>query len=172
MSRPHRMLRRSAVAAAVLLAGSMVAPGAALAGIQSEATVSASVATARWSVIPSASGGTSLTTSFQTGYGDKTKYALVDVYNNGTVAVSGFTITGTRGGSGSGSLQACSSGWVKPAKSKDAPLCDGSDTGSAVGTMQSGRGLAVASSIPPGGRVSLRIQSSNTTWSLSVAVTV
>ena len=172
MSRPHRVLRRSAVGAALLLAGVMVAPGPASAGILAVADAGASVTTARWSSIPAAVGATSLTTSFQTGYGEKSaKFAIVDIYNNGTVAVSGFTLTGTRSGPGSGTLQSCASGWVEPAKAKDAPTCDGSDSGAAVGTLQPGRGLAIASSIPPGGRVSLRIQSSNTTWTLSVAVT-
>jgi hypothetical protein len=170
MQGTRRFLRRSAVAAAALLVVGMVAPGAALAGILSEADASTSVATARWSAIPAVTGGTSLTTSFQTAYGDKTKYAVVDVYNNGTVTVSGFTIKGSRGGSGSGTVQACDSGWVLPAKAKDVPLCGGAEAGSAVGTLQSGRDLAIASSIPPGGRVSLRIQSNNTSWSVSVAV--
>jgi len=171
MPGPRRMLRRSAVAATVLLAVSMVAPGAALAGILSVADASASVGTARWSAIPTVTGGTSLTTSFQTSYGDKSKSTIVEVYNNGTVAVSGFTLTGTRGGTGSGTVQACPEGWTAPAKAKDVPLCGGSEAGSAVGTLQSGRGLAIGSSIPPGGRVSLRIQSTNTTWNLSVSVT-
>jgi hypothetical protein len=146
------MLRRSAVATAVLLAVSMVAPGSALAGILSEATASASVNTARWSAIPTSSGGTSLTTSFQTGYGEKgTRYAIVDIYNSGTVAVSGFTLTGSRGGSGNGIVQACPEGWTAPAKAKDVPLCGGSEAGSSVGSVQPGRGVAVAASIPPGG---------------------
>jgi hypothetical protein len=172
MSRSIRLMRRVAVVSALLVVAGTVAPGAALAGILAEATASASVATARWSAVPAAAGASSLTTSFSTGYGTgQTRYALVDVYNSGTVPISGFTILGTRTGSGNGTLQACASGWTEPSRNNQAPRCDGAAAGASVATLQPGSPLSIAASIPPGGRLSLRIQSSNATWSLSVAVT-
>lgn len=173
MIRPRSALRRVAVAGTLVLACAMVTPGTALAGILSDATTTSVVQTARWSAIPAAPGGTSVTSSFAMPYGEKqTRYALVDVYNTGSVSISGFTITGTRTGSGNATVESCASGWTPPAKAKDAPLCNGATNGGGVGTLVPGGGLSVAATIPPGGRVSLRIMSQTGTWNLSVAVTV
>lgn len=166
-------LRRAAVIAVLLLVVTVIAPGAALAGILADVAAGSAVATARWSAIPVARSGTALVTSFQTTYGSSgTRYALVDVYNNGTVPITGFSIRATRsGGSGNGTVQSCSAGWAVPSQTSQAPRCSGSTSGTSVGSVASGGSLSVPVGIAPGGRLSLRIQSNNTTWSLSVSVT-
>jgi len=167
------VLQRAAVGAAMLLTATVVAPVPAVAGILAEVTAQSSWATARWSAIPVAGSGTALTTSFQTVYGSGgSRFTLVDIYNNGTVPITGFTIGATRsGGSGSATVQSCAAGWSVPSPSNQAPRCSGSTSGTGVGTVSSGGSLAAPVALQPGGRVSLRIQSSNTTWTLSVSVT-
>lgn len=166
-------LRRAAVAAVLLLVATVIAPGAALAGILADVAADSSVATARWSAIPVARSGTALATSFQTTYGSGgSRFAILDVYNNGTVPITGFSILATRsGGSGNGTVQSCSAGWAVPSPTNQAPRCSGSTSGTSVGSVTSGGSLSVPVGIAPGERLSLRIQSSNTTWSLSVSVT-
>lgn len=167
------VVRRALVAAVLLLVATVIAPGAALAGILADVAVGSSVQTARWSAIPVARSGTALTTSFQTTYGSGgNRYAIVDIYNSGTVPIAGFTIGATRsGGSGNGTVQSCAAGWAVPSPTSSAPRCSGSTSGTGVGSLTSGGSLSVPVALQPGGRLSLRIQSSNTTWSLSVSVT-
>lgn len=153
-------------------------PSTASASLRADTTASVVAGTASWSAVPTSPGGTSIVTSFLTNEyrTGGNRYALLDVYNNGSVAINGFLIGGVRtaGTATDGLLSACSSGWVPPATTDkhSAPLCDGQDAGVFLGNLATGVALNASLNVPAGGRISLRIESTkNVTWSLRVDVT-